>query len=142
MIKWCGFFGTPILSQAARLVLKIRDLHLKNMTILMRKPTSNCRFLGDRLVDSVLPFPFGNPRLILVHGLSFMLKVLGASWCSVPVCVPRQVIGVIKTTKTDFEEDQQETSPEFPMSCSTYHSIQQRWEWIQPFLALRKLSAM
>ena len=26
------------------------------------------------------PFPFGNPRLILVHGLSFMLKVLGAPY--------------------------------------------------------------
>lgn len=62
-----------------------------------------------------------------------------------------QVIGVIKTTKTDFEEDQQETSPEFPASrtnyatgsltTKTYQSIQQ-WQWIQAFLASkRKLSA-
>ena len=72
--------------------------------------------------------PFGKSRGVL--RLSFLLKVPG----------PRQVIGVIKTTKTDFEEDQQETSPEF-LTTKTYHSIQQ-WQWIQAFLASkRKLSA-
>jgi hypothetical protein len=102
---------------------------------------------------SRLPFSLWKPEIDPCARAVFYAE---SAWCAVPVRVPRQVIGVIKTTKTDFEEDQQETSPEFPRALqhfmrqgdtgsttNTYHSIQQRWEWIQPFLAsLRKLSAM